>query len=1521
MSTLQTDAIPTTHPIAESGVDASIDSVRYDEEGEIAAEDASPISQIAKPAVPLAGVEQACHTEDIAEDAIADGSNTLDVNLVADALQSTSVEESQPLRRIVSSPEHVLKTTEEKERHQYVEPNALETPAVVESAKFEPSEPTNSTNISHHSATTPQTSADATLDHHVPSLGDALNLAASTNIGVGGNAPVHNDTTHSSPNTSHVIPTIEDEIPEPTNKLGEQAESPVHQHAESTPVDEALTHSTSESHPTDAEVGQESYTEPEIIAEHSKQTDGGFTAPTVEHAEPEHVVPTDPVEAKEADDTTTTATIVKADGSSEGTSEPVSGSDVHTDTLSGDGEELPSTAVQAEPIETKEVSHADVPEDVITGANAEAGHAPSGVDVTQVATAAVSVESEPTLLASELPEHEQSANVDPTKHEIDLISFDDPKPPIPDHEFMVERSVPAAVAAENDEHVSEKESSWPSRPHHESVNEQDLASESNGHVSQNVETKPPIPHHETPSEMVVAPAVEAVAHDHVSDKAETNPTTVQADEKAPINDLELSLQTDIPPSGEREIDSTQQEEKTPPSVHNDHSIHTVLDDEHRDPIHEGDADPKEVEQTLSGRDVENGDSVPSVMEGDGVQATSGVSDNTPDTQEDTVPSDAGHVAQISDIDDARTPMAKHTMLHAEGPYISTGSNKNEPALDARPPTDDDHFKEIWASAVIANTHESNENEPVPDVQPTKDDDHFKDLWASAITANSHAQYPPDSPVPIGDEAVTSPIPEVSIEHPTPGTEEVLTPGLEEPQSDEETHPEHSTPAAVTVSTDRSDEEKRLTEDDKTDSAELLTPTAEETPGESATAAELIAPASMKIPEEPEVPNAAPHEPAADTLNFAKDASPTSQTAEAPDATGTSDGTVGPDHEKTILNDDNVGDIPAVAAVKEEIGDEVAPEVAIDGHADLHDESISTTEFTPPAVSEPAGPVSAESVPEPDSNEVAVSTDKEFSDTTTTISDSAYLTSEDVNPVPQPIASATEKVASASLPDGETVLQANTVGAEESLEHEPSSNIPSYSVTAQGQAPVNDSRKLVRDSAAADIHHVASEHSPDKMGEAKSSIEEVQPLAAVSSTHASTSDAQEIHVVALQEETAHAEFSDVQDGNEQSLPSDVTVHEATVSSFTPSYSVTVQGANELKPTTSEHIDAPPLDEPPANANDQLSQDDTSDADASTPRQISEPLQPSELPSQIPEGKMADDVIQDKNALSVERATGPTEIANYEASNDIIRPKSPYAPSYAVTQQGPGTPPATNDDAEPELFADETDLRSDIPEVPMSPRSELAMYTPTFDSRSEVSVASLEPLPPASPRLDPEELIVPETTTDETTAAPTLNLTDLPHGEEEIGTATPLPTYRQPEWSHDEPTASDMDRVESAVSEAGVPAASSGYSAGDEKSTVESTDHNDERSFGVPDSPNVESAVEVTSDVVQPGVLSSPEPDGQHVTLGSGVTEPTAGERSEPSADQAVVVDVSSVASFVLIHLTIAWGCLNLRLTNRSLARTL
>lgn len=76
------------------------------------------------------------------------------------------------------------------------------------------------------------------------------------------------------------------------------------------------------------------------------------------------------------------------------------------------------------------------------------------------------------------------------------------------------------------------------------------------------------------------------------------------------------------------------------------------------------------------------------------------------------------------------------------------------------------------------------------------------------------------------------------------------------------------------------------------------------------------------------------------------------------------------------------------------------------------------------------------------------------------------------------------------------------------------------------------------------------------------------------------------------------------------------------------------------------------------------------------------------------------------------------------------------------------PGVEDEIYPDESVSEVDAseaKSDVPEPSMSPRSDLGILTPSFDTRSEVSVASHKPLAPSSPRLDPEEPlpVVPQT----------------------------------------------------------------------------------------------------------------------------------------------------------------------------------
>ncbi|KAL5526875.1 hypothetical protein ACEPAF_8602 [Sanghuangporus sanghuang] len=84
--------------------------------------------------------------------------------------------------------------------------------------------------------------------------------------------------------------------------------------------------------------------------------------------------------------------------------------------------------------------------------------------------------------------------------------------------------------------------------------------------------------------------------------------------------------------------------------------------------------------------------------------------------------------------------------------------------------------------------------------------------------------------------------------------------------------------------------------------------------------------------------------------------------------------------------------------------------------------------------------------------------------------------------------------------------------------------------------------------------------------------------------------------------------------------------------------------------------------------------------------------------------------------------------------IARPKSPYPPSYSVTQMGPGVVEGAATAGQLEEGGSIAD--SNEPEMPSTPRSELRSVTPGFDTLSEVSESSHIPNPPDSPRTDPE-----------------------------------------------------------------------------------------------------------------------------------------------------------------------------------------
>lgn len=179
-----------------------------------------------------------------------------------------------------------------------------------------------------------------------------------------------------------------------------------------------------------------------------------------------------------------------------------------------------------------------------------------------------------------------------------------------------------------------------------------------------------------------------------------------------------------------------------------------------------------------------------------------------------------------------------------------------------------------------------------------------------------------------------------------------------------------------------------------------------------------------------------------------------------------------------------------------------------------------------------------------------------------------------------------------------------------------------------------------------------------------------------------------------------------------------------SPWTPSYSVTMQGPG---------VESADL------------QQDTTDA-TSTAEDIEE-----------------NDVLRQDN----EASTILTVEAVNTGASETERPKSPFPPSYSVTQQGPDgqehdlttanvaqhDDEITKDSSASELDAgimvssdsqEESgeasvlEAASHIPEVPTSPRTSLGTTTPGFDTRSEVSDASRYPLPASTPRSEPGAL---------------------------------------------------------------------------------------------------------------------------------------------------------------------------------------
>ncbi|KAH8117718.1 hypothetical protein DFH11DRAFT_854178 [Phellopilus nigrolimitatus] len=213
-----------------------------------------------------------------------------------------------------------------------------------------------------------------------------------------------------------------------------------------------------------------------------------------------------------------------------------------------------------------------------------------------------------------------------------------------------------------------------------------------------------------------------------------------------------------------------------------------------------------------------------------------------------------------------------------------------------------------------------------------------------------------------------------------------------------------------------------------------------------------------------------------------------------------------------------------------------------------------------------------------------------------------------------------------------------------------------------------------------------------------------------------------------------------------------------SPWTPSYSVTTQGPGISDPSmdTDEEDVAEDISE------SKLGKTSIVDhAQATREGQVN-----SVVEEAMPSASKSEQQQQEAENVLI---TAPQDAFDTEEPNDsteVERPKSPYPPSYSVTQMGPGEPDepqdseAGVDDSEADLQASNvsenslslqlgvpssgnelvdgvvSEASSNVPEAPLSPRSDLGILTPGFDTRSEVSDASHEPIAPNSPRGDPD-----------------------------------------------------------------------------------------------------------------------------------------------------------------------------------------
>ncbi|KAL5526053.1 hypothetical protein ACEPAG_7391 [Sanghuangporus baumii] len=133
----------------------------------------------------------------------------------------------------------------------------------------------------------------------------------------------------------------------------------------------------------------------------------------------------------------------------------------------------------------------------------------------------------------------------------------------------------------------------------------------------------------------------------------------------------------------------------------------------------------------------------------------------------------------------------------------------------------------------------------------------------------------------------------------------------------------------------------------------------------------------------------------------------------------------------------------------------------------------------------------------------------------------------------------------------------------------------------------------------------------------------------------------------------------------------------------------------------------------------------------------------LDADVPVEPKLDASSEEQQAVAEEQASSAhidvTEVPLIEAPASesvpvVERPKSPYPPSYSVTQMGPGVVGEAVTAGELEEGGSIADTNE--PEMPSTPRSELRSVTPGFDTLSEVSESSHIPNPPDSPRTDPE-----------------------------------------------------------------------------------------------------------------------------------------------------------------------------------------